>query len=185
MPIRRTRFERVYSLLILTQGVDGLLELVCGLVLLVAPRITGGMLEAVAAELAEGTSPLRDAAARSIASAGGGVVTGAAPLATFLLVHAVVKLVTVRALLRRAVRWYPWAIAALTVLLGAQIVDLVAAPQVGGAVLGTLDVVVILVVGWEYRRLRAETGADETAGVRRPPRRPGARVLDLQGAEQR
>ena len=185
MPTRRTRFERVYSLLILAKGVDGLLELVGGLVLLVAPRITGALLESVAAELAEGTSPLRDAAARSIASAGGGVVTGAVPLAAFLLVHAVVKLVTVGALLRRAVRWYPWAIAALTVLLGAQVVDLVAAPRIGGAVLGILDVVVILVVGWEYRRLRAETSADGTPGARRPTGRAGARMLDLQGAEQR
>ena len=185
MPTRRTRFERVYSLLILVKGVDGLLEFVCGLVLLMAPRITGAMLESVAAELAEGTFPLRDAAARSIASVGGGVVTGAAPLAAFLLVHAVVKLVTVQALLRRAVRWYPWAIAALTVLLGAQIVDLVAAPRVGGAVLGTLDVVVIAVVGWEYRRLRAESGSIEAPEVHHSTGLAGVRVLDLQGAEQR
>lgn len=155
----RSTFERAYSIVVAVKGVDGLVELLIGLVLLVAPRITGGLLTAVAGELAEGTSPLRDAAAASVASAAGGVVTGAAPLAVFLLVHGVVKLLTVYALLRRAIRWYPWALGALSVLLVLQLIDLVTAPAAGGVVLAVLDVVVIALVGWEYRRLRQEHAA--------------------------
>jgi uncharacterized membrane protein len=169
MPTRagapRSTFERVYSVVVAIKGVDGLIESVAGLILLVAPRLTGSVLESLAAELAEGTSPLRDAAARSIAHAGGGLVTGAAPLALFLLVHGVVKLLTVYALLRRAIRWYPWALAALCVLFLVQLVDLITAPALGGWVLVGLDVVVITLVAWEYERLRRERAAS-VAGVR-------------------
>ncbi|MBW4040727.1 MAG: DUF2127 domain-containing protein [Acidobacteria bacterium] len=169
MPTRagapRSLFERVYSVVVAVKGLDGLVETVAGLILLVAPRLTGSTLEALAAELAEGTSPLRDAAARSIAAAGGGLVTGAAPLALFLLVHGVVKLLTVYALLRRAIRWYPWALAVLCVLFLVQLVDLITAPAIGGWVLVGLDVVVITLVAWEYERLRRERGAS-TAGAR-------------------
>lgn len=169
MPTRagapRSTFERVYSVVVAIKGFDGLVESVAGLILLVAPRLTGSVLESLAAELAEGTSPLRDAAARSIASAGGGLVTGAAPLALFLLVHGVVKLLTVYALLRRAIRWYPWALAALCVLFLVQLVDLITAPAIGGWVLVVLDVVVITLVAWEYERLRRERAAS-IAGAR-------------------
>jgi uncharacterized membrane protein len=156
---RRSTFERVYSVVVAIKGLDGVVESTAGLVLLVAPRLTGSALEALATELAEGTSPLRDATARSIAAAGGGLVTGAAPLALFLLIHGAVKLLTVYALLRRAVRWYPWALLALVVLLVVQVVDLVTAPALGGWALLVLDVVVITLVAWEYQRLRRDSAA--------------------------
>jgi uncharacterized membrane protein len=161
----RSAFERVYSIVVAVKGFDGLIELLSGLVLLVAPRLTGSALEALAAELAEGTSPLRDATARSIAAAGGGLVTGAAPLAVFLLVHGVVKLLTVYALLRRAIRWYPWALAALVVLLVVQLGDLLTAFAIGGAALAVLDVLVIVLVALEYRHLRVERAAEHASSA--------------------
>lgn len=165
MPTRarapRSTFDRVYSVVIAIKGVDGLIESVAGLILLVAPRLTGSALESLAAELAEGTSPLREAAARSIDAAGGGLVTGAVPLAVFLLIHGLVKLLTVFALLRRAIRWYPWALLALCALFLVQLVDVITAPAIGGWVLVGLDVVVIVLVAWEWERLRRErAGAD-------------------------
>lgn len=168
----RSTFERLYSVVVALKGLDGTVELLAGLVLLVAPRLTGSALDALAGELAEGTSPLRDATARSIAAAGGGLVTGAAPLALFLLIHGAVKLLTVYALLRRAMRWYPWALLALVVLFLVQLVDLITAPAVGGWVLVGLDVLVIVVVAWEYERLRKERAASiEAARVGRSDRR--------------
>jgi uncharacterized membrane protein len=152
----RSSFERAYSIVVAVKGVDGLVELLVGLVLLVAPRLTSGVLTEIATELAEGTSPLRAAAANSVASASGAAITGAAPLALFLLVHGVVKLLTVYALIRRAVRWYPWALGALSVLLAAQLVELVLSPAIGGVLLAVLDVVVIVLVALEHRRLRVE-----------------------------
>jgi uncharacterized membrane protein len=169
VPIRRQprpTFERVYSVVVAVKGLDGLVELVAGLILLVAPRLTGRGLEALAVELAEGTSPLRAAAARSIEAAGDGLVTGAAPLALFLLVHGVVKVLTVVALLRRAVRWYPCALVALFVLLVLQVVDLASAPAPGGEALAVLDVVVIVLVALEYRRLRAGGAATQVRRAR-------------------
>jgi uncharacterized membrane protein len=152
----RSTFDRVYSVVVAVKGLDGLVELLAGLVLLVAPHITGHLLLSLATELGEGTSPLRAAAATSVASAAGGLVTGAVPLALFLLVHGVVKLLTVYALLRRAIRWYPWALGALAVLLIVQVVELFAGFSVGGVLLAALDVVVIVLVAFEYQRLRRD-----------------------------
>jgi uncharacterized membrane protein len=160
----RSTFERIYSVVVAFKGLDGTIELLAGLILLVAPRLTGSALDALATELAEGTSPLRTAAAQSIAAADGGLVTGAAPLALFLLIHGAVKLLTVYALLRRAIRWYPWALLTLIVLFLVQLVDLITAPAIGGWVLVGLDVLVITVVAWEYERLRKERSASIEAG---------------------
>jgi uncharacterized membrane protein len=173
MPARtpRSTFDRVYSVVVALKGVDGTVELLAGLILLVAPRLTGSALDALATELAEGTSPLRTAAAQSIAAAGGGLVAGAAPLAVFLLIHGAVKLLTVSALLRRAIRWYPWALLALVVLFLVQLIDLITAPAIGGWVLVGLDVLVISLVAWEYERLRKERAAStEAARARRSER---------------
>ena len=153
-------FERVYSAIVALKGVYGLLELLGGLALLFVPDAAGGVLIAVATELAEGASPLRRAAASSLAAAGSGIVAGAVPFALFLLVHGVVKLLTAYALLRRAIRWYPWAIAVLSALLVVQVVDVVGAPAQGGWVLAVLDVLVLALVVWEYRRLQRKHFAE-------------------------
>lgn len=93
-------------------------------------------------------------------------MTGTAPLAVVLLVHGLAKLLTVTALLRRAFRCSPRALAALSILLVAQLADLVTAPAVGGTVLAVLDVVVITLVTWEYRRLRRERAVPAEREVR-------------------
>jgi uncharacterized membrane protein len=50
----------------------------------------------------------------------------------------------------------PWALAVLCVLFLVQLADLITAPAIGGWVLVGLDVVVIVLVAWEYERLRRE-----------------------------
>lgn len=71
-------------------------------------------------------------------------------------VDGVVELLTVRALLRRSLRWYPWATPAVFALLVVQLVSLVRAPTVGGEVLTVLDVLVLVLVVLEPVRLRRE-----------------------------
>ncbi|GAA2754151.1 DUF2127 domain-containing protein [Amnibacterium kyonggiense] len=173
---RRSAFERAYTIVVLVKGFDGAVELIAGLVLLLAPDSTAEVLFSIADELAEGPSMLRQTLAQSVESAGGGVATAATPFAVFLLVHGVVKLVTVTALLRRAIAWYPWAMGALAVLLVAQLVDVVRSPAAGGWVLAAFDVAVLVLVAWEYRRLRREL-RDERAAAEpaRAPDPTGAR----------
>lgn len=162
-------FERMYSVIVVGKGLYGLLELFAGSVVLFAPGLAGQMLTAAALELAEGSVALRDSAAHALAAAGSGVTAGGVPLALFLIVHGVVKLLTAYALLRRAIRWYPWALAALGALLVVQAVDLVIAPTTGAWVLAVLDVAVIALVGWEYRRLRREPAAEAAVDDRAAP----------------
>ncbi len=150
----RSTFERVYSVIVLIKGVDGLGELVLGLVLVFAPAGVSDLLASIAGELAEGTSQVRLALAHSVGSAGASVATGATAFAVFLIVHGAVKVATVYCLIRRAVRLYPLAILVLSALLIVQWIDALAQPSVGAWVLAGLDVLVLGLVTWEYHRLR-------------------------------
>ena len=153
---RRPVFERWYTVVVAVKGLDGAVELLAGLLLLVVPGPTEVALFAMAGELGEDPSPLRIAAAHSVATAGAHLPGQALPLGLFLLVHGVVKLLTVWALLRRALRWYPFATAAVAVLLVVQVVGLVRSPTAGGWVLTALDVAVLVLVVLEWVRLRRE-----------------------------
>lgn len=169
-------FERAYSVVVAVKGFYGLVELLAGAVLLLVPDFAGQLLTGVALELAEGAVTLRVAAAHAVAAASAGVAAGAVPLALFLLVHGVVKLLTAYALLRRAIRWYPWALGALGALLVVQAVDLVNAPTAGAWVLAVLDVAVVALVTWEYRRLRVARARQSVARDRGARAVPDARA---------
>jgi uncharacterized membrane protein len=152
----RSLFERVYGIAIALKGLDGAIELVVGLLLLVAPGAIRWGLRGGAAEAAEGFTPVRQFVADELLRADQVVASGVAVLAVALLVHGVVKLVTVYCLLRRILAAYPWAVLVLAALLIWQAAVLVADPTVGSAVLAALDVLVLALVAREWRLLVAE-----------------------------
>mgnify|MGYP001043688199 CR=1 FL=1 len=144
----------VFLVGVFLKGLDGLVELVAGVVLLVVSPAELGSLahRATANELAEDPHDL-------IANL---IVHGAAHLtrstsviaAIYLIVHGAVKLVIFVALLRGSRRVYPWAVGALTILLAVQIVDLVVRPSVGVALLSVLDLAIIWLTIREWRHGR-------------------------------
>ncbi|MEN0085553.1 MAG: DUF2127 domain-containing protein [Leifsonia sp.] len=150
--------ERVLDLVfligVLFKGLDGLLELVGGAVLLfVTPGQVQRAAERVTArELAEDPHDL-------VANL---VVHGAAHLhgrsvwfvAAYLLLHGLVKLAIVVALLVGTRRIYPWAMAALGAFLVFQLYELIVRPSVAVAVLTVLDAVIIWLTWREWRRGR-------------------------------
>lgn len=73
----------------------------------------------------------------------------------FLLTHGAVKVALVVALLKQKLWAYPWALGILTVFLLYQAYILVAKPSFGIVFLTILDVVVILLVWREWRKVRA------------------------------
>jgi uncharacterized membrane protein len=155
-PPRRSLFERVYGVAIALKGIDGAIELVTGLLLLLAPGSIRWGLRGGAAEASEQLTPVRAFVAGELLRADQVVAAGVAVLAVALLVHGLVKLVTVYCLLRRILAAYPWAVLVLIGLLIWQVAVLVSVPTVGSAVLAALDVLVLALVAREWRLLAAE-----------------------------
>jgi uncharacterized membrane protein len=161
---RRSRFERLYGVAVALKGLDGAIELIAGLLLLVAPNAIRWGLQGGAAEAQERLTPLRAFVADELLNADRIVATGVAVLAVVLLVHGIVKVVTVYCLLRRILAAYPWAVLALVALLVWQAVVFAADPTAGSGVLVALDVVVLAVVAREWRLLVVERRHARAAG---------------------
>lgn len=146
--------DLVFLLGVLFKGLDGLVELVVGVVLLfVTPaKLQHAAARATSRELAEDPHDL-------IANL---IVHGAAHLhhgsivfaAVYLLVHGIVKLAIVVALLIGSRRIYPWAMAALGAFLIFQVYELVTRPSIGVAILTAFDAVIIWLTWREWRRGR-------------------------------
>jgi uncharacterized membrane protein len=163
---RRSLFERVYGVVVAMKGLDGLLELAAGLLLLIAPQAVRWGLRGGAAEAREQLTPLRAFLAGELVRADQVVANGVAVLAVVLLVHGVVKVATVYCLLRRILAAYPWAVLVLAALLVWQLVVLVTDPTAGSAVLVALDVLVLALVSREWRLLAGQRRAAEEEGGR-------------------
>lgn len=152
--MRERVLDLVFLVGVLFKGLDGLVELVGGVLLLFATPATllSAANRVTAEELSEDPHDL-------IANL---IVHGAARLhsggvlfvAAYLLLHGVVKLAIVVALLVGSRRVYPWAMAALGVFLIFQLYELVTKPSVGVAVLTVFDAVIIWLTWREWRRGR-------------------------------
>ena len=151
---REHLLDVVFLVGVLLKGLDGLLEVLVAVPLLVVPHPDWVRLAGVF------TAPgLRHDPVDLIA---GIVVQEAARLGRnelvaiglYLLVHGVVKLAIVVALLIGATRVYPWAIGALGLLTAYQLVDLAVHPSLGVAALTVLDAVIIALTWREWRRHR-------------------------------
>ena len=152
-------FENAYRVGIAIKGFDGLVELVAGVALLVAPGIVHATLSAIfeATHLHEGhtsqfiahyVARLDEDAARN----------GITFLIIFLIGHGLVKLVLVYCLLHRIVWVYPYALGALGLFLVYQLYVLALNPLSPGMWLFTvLDTVIIWLVWGEWQDLHEKS----------------------------
>jgi uncharacterized membrane protein len=162
--------DRTFFVSLIVKLVDGVLELVGGVVLLLmAP---GQIQRAVAAvtrgELAEDPNDL--VANLLVRYAGQLNVSLTVFGAWYLLVHGVVKVLLVAAVLRDHLWAYPWLIGFLVAFIGFQGYELVAHFSWGLLLLTVFDVFIVYLTVREYRRHKArrapESGATPaTAGT--------------------
>lgn len=146
--------ELAYRVGIALKGFDGLVELVAGLILWLAPAIPAALLEPL--ELTDaGDGTVRVQIAEWVGRFDAGLAGGPAPLVVFfLLSHGLVKIVLVYCLLKEYHWVYPYALAALGAFAAYQAYALARAPGFGLAVLLLLDLVIIWLVWREWRMLR-------------------------------
>ena len=150
--------ERVLDLVfligVLLKGIDGLVELIGGaLLLFTTPAQLLGAANAVTSE--ELSEDPNDLIANLIIHGVSQVhASGVVFVAAYLLLHGAVKIAIVIALLIGSRRVYPWAMAALGAFLIFQLYELVTKPSIGVAVLTVFDAVIIWLTWREWRRNR-------------------------------
>ena len=158
--------DRVFEVGIILKGLNGLAELVAGVLLLLA---TPGSIRRLAVVLTQGelSEDPHDIIARySLHTASG--LTGSALRfgAVYLLLHGAVKVVLVIALLLNKLWAYPCMIVVLLIFIGYQLYRIALQPSAGLVLLTAFDVVIVALTWREYRRQwRKNDDSSGTAAV--------------------
>ena len=148
------------------KGIDGGIELIVGVVLLIAPSLLHTVLEAVADSA--GTHPgwLPQALANYLEGLDGRLAgSGTVIVTAFLIAHGAIKLALVYCLLRRWHRAYPVAMAVLTAFLLYEVYLLITAPTVTLGLFIVLDAAIIFLIYREYRQLARASNAEDDETV--------------------
>jgi uncharacterized membrane protein len=152
--------DKTYEIGIIIKGVDGILELIGGvLVLSLSPATINGITRFLIEHPLQANQ--HGLIAAHISKAGADLASGNNLFAAaFLLTHGIVKVVLVTCLLLNKMWAYPWALGALSLFLVYQIYVLVTKPTFGMAFLTVLDIVIIWLV---YREWRQQQGTKVAA----------------------
>ncbi|RAX45950.1 DUF2127 domain-containing protein [Arthrobacter sp. AQ5-05] len=151
----RTLLDITFRISLVLKGLDGVLELVGGfLLLVVSPAQMGALARLLTQhELSEDPNDLVATALVHLA----GTLTVSATLfgAIYLLLHGLVKVVLVWAVLKDKLWAYPWMIAFLLVFIAYQGYEMVVAFSWGMALLTAFDIFIVWLTAHEYRSHRA------------------------------
>jgi uncharacterized membrane protein len=155
--------DRLFVIGIIGKGLNGLAELVGGLLLLF---VTPDSIHHVVAVLTRGelSEDPNDLVARYLLHTADGL-TGSAVIfgAVYLLVHGAVKIGLVIALLLNKLWAYPCMIIVLLIFIGYQLYRIVLQPSVALVVLTVFDALIVMLTWREYRRQR-RIPKDRTSG---------------------
>lgn len=150
-----TTFKRFFYLGIILKGLDGLAELLIGVALIfISPeQIRELVALATRGELSENPHSLpAHLLLKSTEHISHATTTF---LVVYLLIHAVVKLVSVWGILAHH-RWaYPFALVTLSLLTLYQFYDIFRKPSIGIILLTVLDIIILWLIWREYQQIRA------------------------------
>jgi uncharacterized membrane protein len=150
----RDWLDRLFAIGIIGKGLNGLAELIGGLLLLF---VTPESIHHLVAVLTRGelSEDPNDLVARYLLHTANGL-TGSAVIfgAIYLLVHGAVKIVLVIALLLNKLWAYPCMIAVLLIFIGYQLYRIALQPSAALVVLTAFDVLIVTLTWLEYRRQR-------------------------------
>lgn len=143
--------DRTFQISLLLKGLDGILELIGGVLLLVvSPSRLDSLIRFLTQhELSEDPNDLIANTLRHYTS----TLSVSASLfgAVYLLLHGLVKIVLVWAVLKDKLWAYPWMVAFLLVFIAYQSYQLVVGFTVGMALLTAFDIFIVLLILHEYR----------------------------------
>ena len=147
----RTLLDRTFQVSLILKGLDGVLELIGGvLLLLVSPAQLGSVARFLTQhELSEDP---HDLIANLLVHYAGTLTVSASLFgAVYLLLHGLVKIVLVWAVLKDKLWAYPWMVAFLLVFIAYQGYQLVVGFTIGMALLTAFDIFIVFLTIHEYR----------------------------------
>jgi uncharacterized membrane protein len=153
----RDLLDQTFEVGIILKGVDGALEVIGGLLLLVVSPAT---IDRVVTSLTQhelSEDPHDFLATHLLKTAHGLTVSAVLFGALYLLAHGLVKVILVGALLKNQLWAYPWTIVFLGVFILYQVYRLSLKPSVGLAALTVFDAVIAWLTYREYRKQLALT----------------------------
>lgn len=146
--------DQAFVVGIVLKGLDGVLEMVGGLLLVVISPATINNLTRTLTQHELSKDP-HDFLATHLLHYTGGLTAGSVRFAAvYLLTHGAVKVVLVAALLRNQLWAYPWMIAFLLAFIGYQVYRMTFAPSIGLVGLTIFDAAVTWLTWREYQRQR-------------------------------
>ncbi len=150
--MRERALDIVFLVGVVAKGIDGLVEVVGGGILLaLSPGQLANLAQGITAK--ELSKDPHDTLANLVVHGVEGLDTGTMEfVGAYLLLHGVVKIAIVVALLLGSRRVYPWTIAALAGFLVFQLYELIVHPSVLVAALTVLDALIIWLTWREWRR---------------------------------
>ncbi|MGW0229397.1 DUF2127 domain-containing protein [Actinopolymorpha singaporensis] len=147
--------DRTFEVGIILKGLDGLLELVGGILLLAVSPATLNRLVVTPTQHEISEDP-HDFVATHLLHLTAGLHRSTVWFgAVYLLLHGAVKIVLVVALLRNQLWAYPWTIVFLLAFIGYQLYRIALHPTVGLVLLTVFDAFVVWLTWREYGRQRA------------------------------
>ncbi|MCU1505399.1 MAG: hypothetical protein JWP05_368 [Microbacteriaceae bacterium] len=149
-----TVLDRIFRISLVLKGLDGLLELVGGVLLLfVSPHQINAVVQFLTQhELSEDP---HDFVATHLLSATSNLTTASTLFgAVYLLLHGLVKVLLVVAVLRDKIWAFPWMIGFLIVFIGYQIYQISVAFSIGLILLTVFDAFIVWLTVIEYRKHR-------------------------------
>ena len=157
-----TVLDRVFVVTLILKGIDGVLELIGGVLLLVIPADKIGTFVRIVTQHEISEDP-DDFFANAVRHAASGLSVSATLFgAIYLLLHGIVKVVLVWAVLRDQLWAYPWMIGFLIAFIGYQSYKLITAFTWGMLALTLFDVFVVWLTWHEYGIHRARARSQST-----------------------
>lgn len=159
--------DRTFEVAIILKGLDGVLEAVGGLILLLVTPATINRIVTTLTQHELSQDP-HDFVATHLINTAHGLTRGSVLFASlYLLAHGAVKIVLVAALLSNRLWAYPWMIAFLVVFIVYQVYRMTLVPSAGLAALTAFDVFVVWLTYREYQKQRYRLAAVQGAAGRR------------------
>jgi len=164
---RKDLLDRTFEVAIILKGLDGVLEVLGGLIFLVVSPETINRIVAALTQHELSQDP-HDFIATRLLNTAHGLTKGSVLFASlYLLTHGAVKIVLVAALLKNKLWAYPWMIAFLLLFIGYQVYRITLVPSVALAALTAFDLLVVWLTYREYQRQRYRLAAVHGAAGRR------------------
>ncbi len=161
----RTLLDRTFWVALILKGIDGALEILGGvLLLLVSPAQLGILVRFLTQhELSEDP---HDLIANALVQLTSGLTPGATLYgAIYLMAHGSVKVVLVLAVLRNKLWAYPWLIGFLTAFILYQGYQLIVGFSWGLALLTAFDILIVVLTIREYRNRRRSSSRQDRPAI--------------------